>query len=168
MRRQITVVAQKRAFIDRRQRVVCARFLLLLATQGNPSVVVLCRRRGTMVLPDKPTDILPKIGTHGQADRNRLQRPHENPLPARLAIGPRWRQTKWPDESWGMVKLTPQQQAMFVQAEPNVFMPVKGGWGRKGATNVKLVVADPTTVRDALVIACRNVAPKTLAREHDL
>jgi len=76
--------------------------------------------------------------------------------------------TIWPDESWGMVKLTPQQQAMFVQAEPNVFMPVKGGWGRKGATNVKLEVADPTTVRDALVTAWRNVAPKTLAREHDL
>lgn len=76
--------------------------------------------------------------------------------------------TIWPDESWGMVKLTPQQQAMFVQAEPNVFMPVKGGWGRKGATNVKLEVADPTTVRDALVTAWRNVTPKTLAREHDL
>ena len=76
--------------------------------------------------------------------------------------------TIWPDESWGMVKLTPQQQAMFVQAEPNVFMPVKGGWGRKGATNVKLEVADPTTVRDALVTAWRNVAPKMLAREHDL
>src|SRR5262249_58218142 len=49
----------------------CARFLLLLAlaTHGDPSVVVLCRRCGTMVLPDKPTDILPKTGTHGQADR---------------------------------------------------------------------------------------------------
>lgn len=47
-------------------------------------------------------------------------------------------------------------------------MPVIGGWGRKGATNVKLEVADPTTVRDALVTAWRNVAPKTLAREHDL
>ncbi|SRR5579883_496186 len=76
--------------------------------------------------------------------------------------------TIWPDESWGMVKLTPQQQAMFVQAEPNVFMPVKGGWRRKGATNVKLEIADPTTVRDALVTAWRNVAPKTLARVHDL
>jgi len=76
--------------------------------------------------------------------------------------------TIWPDESWGMVKLTPQQQVMFVQAEPNVFMPVKGRWGRKGATNVKLEIADRTTVRDALVTAWRNAAPKTLAREHDL
>ncbi len=76
--------------------------------------------------------------------------------------------TLWPDESRGMVKLTPQQQAMFVRAEPNVFMPVKGGWGRRGATNVKLESADPTTVRVALVAAWRNVAPKTLARDHDL
>jgi hypothetical protein len=59
-----------------------------LATHGNPSVVVLCRRCGAMVLPDKPTDILSKTGTPGHADRNRLQRPHESPLPARLAIGP--------------------------------------------------------------------------------
>ncbi len=76
--------------------------------------------------------------------------------------------TLWPAESWGMVKLTPEQQAMFVQAEPNVFMPVKGGWGRKGATHVKLEFADPITVRDALVTAWRNVAPKTLVRDHDL
>jgi hypothetical protein len=37
--------------------------------------------------------------------------------------------TIWPDEGWGMVKLTPDQQAAFVQAEPAVYMPVKGGWG---------------------------------------
>jgi len=76
--------------------------------------------------------------------------------------------TIWPDEGWGMVKLTPDQQAAFVQAERAVFMPVKGGWGRKGATNVRLESANPTTVRNALVTARRNVAPKTLASKHDL
>ena len=40
--------------------------------------------------------------------------------------------TIWPEEGWGMVKLTPDQQATFVRAEPDVFVPVKGGWGRKG------------------------------------
>ena len=62
-----------------------------------------------------------------------------------------------------MVKLTPEQQAMFRQAEPTVFVPVKGGWGRKGATNVRLESANPTTVRIALVTAWRNIAPKRLA-----
>jgi YjbR len=39
----------------------------------------------------------------------------------------------YPNASWGMVKLTPEQQQEFVDAEPGAFVPVKGGWGRKGA-----------------------------------
>jgi hypothetical protein len=66
------------------------------------------------------------------------------------------------DETCGMVKLTPQQQALFVHAEPSVFVPVKGGWGRRGATNVYLESADETTVRSALITAYCNVAPKML------
>jgi hypothetical protein len=71
--------------------------------------------------------------------------------------------TIWPDDGWGVVKLTPEQQAMFVQAEPEVFVPVKGGWGRKGATNVLLESAHATTVRAAVVTAWRNTAPKSVA-----
>jgi hypothetical protein len=76
--------------------------------------------------------------------------------------------TIWPDEAWGMVKLTPDQQAVFVQAEPTTFMPVKGGWGQKGATQVLLESANPTSVQNALLTAWRNRAPKTLAKKHDL
>jgi hypothetical protein len=36
-----------------------------------------------------------------------------------------------PSEEWGMVKLTPEQQAALVEAEPTVFVPVKEGWGRE-------------------------------------
>src|SRR2546430_15116801 len=35
---------------------------------------------------------------------------------------------------WGMVKLTPEQQELFARARPAAFAPVKGGWGRGGAT----------------------------------
>lgn len=76
--------------------------------------------------------------------------------------------TIWPAEGWGMVKLTPNQQVVFVEGESAVFVPVKGGWGRKGATNVRLESADTTTVRKALVTAWCNVAPKKLAEEHGL
>jgi hypothetical protein len=69
------------------------------------------------------------------------------------------------DESCGMVKLTLQQQALFVHAEPAVFVPVKGGWGRRGATTVCLESAEETTVRSALITAYCNVAPKSLAAE---
>jgi hypothetical protein len=71
--------------------------------------------------------------------------------------------TIWPDEGWGMVKLTLEQQSLFMRDEPEVFVPVKGGWGRKGATNVRLESANPTIVRNALVTAWRNIAPKKIA-----
>jgi hypothetical protein len=75
--------------------------------------------------------------------------------------------TLWPEDGWGMVKLKPQQQALFRQVEPAVFVPVKGGWGRKGATSVLLASANPTTVRNALITAWRNIAPKSLAKDFE-
>jgi hypothetical protein len=70
----------------------------------------------------------------------------------------------YPDEDWGMVKLTPEQQAMLVEAEPEIFRPVAGGWGRQGNTNVRLAKADPTTLRSALTMAWKNLAPKSPPR----
>ncbi|MGH9365657.1 MAG: MmcQ/YjbR family DNA-binding protein [Thermoanaerobaculia bacterium] len=64
-----------------------------------------------------------------------------------------------PDPAWGMVKLTPDEQEIFVQIEPEGFQPVPGGWGRQGATHVRLGKAKKSTVRDALAAAWRNRAP---------
>ncbi len=44
----------------------------------------------------------------------------------------------YPNEGLGMVQLTPEQQREFAQAEPKAFMPVKGGWGLRGATSVSI------------------------------
>jgi hypothetical protein len=73
----------------------------------------------------------------------------------------------WPDKAWGMVKLTPDQQQMLVASEPTIFQPVAGGWGRKGSTNVKLAEADEATLRSALTMAWKNVAPKALVKTLD-
>src|SRR5215475_10083008 len=62
-----------------------------------------------------------------------------------------------PDESWGMVKLTPQQQSSFVKRAPRVFKACKGAWGRQGCTNVFLEVASPTVLRAALTDAAKNL-----------
>jgi hypothetical protein len=70
--------------------------------------------------------------------------------------------TLGPGEAWGMVKLTPEEQALFVRTEPAVFVPVKGGWGRRGATTVRLENASEPSVYSALVTAWRKVAPKKL------
>jgi hypothetical protein len=72
-----------------------------------------------------------------------------------------------PDEDWAVLKLTPEQQAPLVRGKSNVFVPVSGGWGRRGYTNVYLPVATDAAVRAVLLSAWRNVAPKKLQREQD-
>lgn len=67
-----------------------------------------------------------------------------------------------PDADWTMVQLTPDQQEMRVAAEPGIFVPVPGGWGRRGSTRLRLSACDEATARGALLDAWRNVAPKTL------
>lgn len=70
----------------------------------------------------------------------------------------------YPDKDWGMVKLTPEQQSVLVEAEPEIFRPVPGGWGKDGATNVRLAMADATTLKSALTMAWRNIAEKAPAK----
>ena len=66
----------------------------------------------------------------------------------------------YPDKDWAMVKLTPDQQEMLCAAEPAMFRPVKGGWGLRGATNLRLADADARTARSALAMALKNVTEK--------
>jgi hypothetical protein len=68
----------------------------------------------------------------------------------------------YPDESWGVVKLTPDQQGDFVGRDPEIFAPVKGAWGRRGNTNVYLSAAKTAKVREALAAAWQNTAPNRL------
>jgi hypothetical protein len=75
--------------------------------------------------------------------------------------------TLGPDETWGMVKLTPDEQASFIASEPEVFHPANGAWGRRGSTIVRLSKADALTVRHALLAAWRNTAPTRLVTEFD-
>ena len=69
----------------------------------------------------------------------------------------------YPDKSCGMVKLSPIEQEMFVRAEPAIFIPVKGAWGRKGCTSVCLKTAKRSTVRRALAAAWSLAAPEDLS-----
>jgi hypothetical protein len=73
----------------------------------------------------------------------------------------------YPDDSWGMVKLSAEQQSMLVDAEPEMFRPVPGGWGKHGSTNVRLAKVDQKTLQSALAMAWRNVAPVSLIKQHE-
>ena len=73
----------------------------------------------------------------------------------------------YPGSDWGMVKLMPEQQQMLVAAEPGMFVPVKGTWGLRGATSVRLAEVDARTLLSALTMAWQNVTaakPKSARR----
>jgi hypothetical protein len=67
-------------------------------------------------------------------------------------------------EGYGVLLLTPEQQAGMVQDEPKIFSPVPGGWGRKGSTRVLLAKVAPDILEGALRTAWLRKAPKRLPR----
>ena len=74
----------------------------------------------------------------------------------------------YPRAGCGMAVLTPKQQNLFLQENPDVFSPANGAWGRHGSTIVQLRTAKNETVRKALNAAWQNKAPKRLAQQIDL
>jgi hypothetical protein len=68
--------------------------------------------------------------------------------------------TLWTHTGQGMIKLPPEEQALLVEAEPEVFAPVPGGWGRQGSTLVMLAACDEATAADALQRAWRAATAK--------
>ena len=65
-----------------------------------------------------------------------------------------------PDNKSGMVKLTPEQQEEFMRANPGMFVPASGAWGRQGCTMVALAAADEATVGEAMTLAWQATAKK--------
>jgi len=53
-------------------------------------------------------------------------------------------------QGYGNLMLTPEQQEAFVKELPEVFLPVHGGWGRNGATHVRLAAASEDVLEGAL------------------
>jgi hypothetical protein len=53
-------------------------------------------------------------------------------------------------QGYGNLKLTPEQQAAFVEELPEVFVPIAGGWGRMGMTHIRLAAANEDVLAGAL------------------
>jgi len=70
----------------------------------------------------------------------------------------------YPDDAWGMVKLSPIGYVLFVPAAPETFSPVKGAWGKGGATRVQLRTARKALLSRAFDCAMRATLAAQQAR----
>jgi hypothetical protein len=64
------------------------------------------------------------------------------------------------DKGYGNLMLTPEQQAACVEELPEVFLPVAGGWGKSGATHVRLAAATEDVLAGALHTAWKTRVAK--------
>jgi hypothetical protein len=53
-------------------------------------------------------------------------------------------------DGYGNLMITPELQAEFIAERPDLFLPVHGGWGKSGATHIRLALADEDTLHGAL------------------
>jgi len=63
-----------------------------------------------------------------------------------------------PDETRGMVQLTPEQQAEFINDHPRAFSPAAGKWGQNGSTVVYLPRSTKAVMQVAIRAAYNNAA----------
>jgi hypothetical protein len=58
-------------------------------------------------------------------------------------------------QGYGNLMLTPEHQAAFIGEQPEIFLPVHGGWGRMGMTHIRLAEASEDVLTGALRTACK-------------
>jgi hypothetical protein len=58
-------------------------------------------------------------------------------------------------EGYGNLMLSPEMQVDFIAGRPDLFLPVKGGWGRMGITHIRLAAATEDVLTGAIQAAWR-------------
>jgi hypothetical protein len=66
-------------------------------------------------------------------------------------------------DGYGNLMLTPEIQSQFVEDAPDVFLPVASGWGRTGATHIRLARANRDVLTGALQTAWKLRREKNAA-----
>ena len=69
------------------------------------------------------------------------------------------------DETEAVLKLTVEEQTALATADPETFFLV--GWNQQGWIGVKLARVDAEEMRQLLIIAWRNVAPKWVIAKYE-
>lgn len=70
-----------------------------------------------------------------------------------------------PDRMTANVFLTVDEQALLIEAEPDIFSKVPNKWGEKGATTICLSACDAATLKSALTFSWRGAAPPKIHSE---
>ena len=68
----------------------------------------------------------------------------------------------YPEKGFGVLILTADQQGELIGRYPEMFEPIKGGWGKRGSTQVLLRAATADVIESAMKIAWQNAAPAKL------
>jgi hypothetical protein len=69
------------------------------------------------------------------------------------------------DETEAVLKLTVEEQTALVAADPETFFLV--GWNQQGWIGVKLARVDAEEMRQLLISAWRNIAPKRVIAKYE-
>jgi hypothetical protein len=72
-----------------------------------------------------------------------------------------------PDDERMVLRLTPEEQAAVVAADPGTYSPTPGRYGELGWTYVVLASADAGELRELVTEAWRRLAPKRVAAAYD-
>src|ERR1700704_6177566 len=56
-------------------------------------------------------------------------------------------------QGYGNLMITLEMQAAFLEDQPDIFLPITGGWGRMGMTHIILAKADESLLTGALRFA---------------
>lgn len=71
------------------------------------------------------------------------------------------------EEDRASLKLSPEAQAVLLDARPKAFSPAPGAWGRKGWTFAHLKHAQVKELRSLIEESWRGTAPKKMVAAYD-
>jgi hypothetical protein len=71
-------------------------------------------------------------------------------FPTFLVGGRRFAGLAAQEQGYGNLTLTPDQQSAFVEEQPEMFIPIAGGFGRMGHTHIRLAAATEDVLAGAL------------------
>lgn len=73
----------------------------------------------------------------------------------------------FPEDGFLVLKLMPEQQALFLETNPSVFESVSGSWGQKGWTRLDYRNCSKAELFQALETAWKNVAQKRMLAAYE-